>query len=1759
MSSLLRSTKFVRYFTGAARTLILNSAKTAEANLLINPKALCASNNVLTREYATSKKNEKLEPLLQRLDSEVRRFGRITKKDIDEVFDEIRSKSDITSSQSLLVIRCCGELVPEELPEQRTLLVQKIWGVLAERGIPMDISHYNALLRVYIENEHAFSPAKFLEELERKGLQPNRVTYQRLMWRYCQEGDVEGATKVLERMRELKLPVSEPVLNALVMGHAFHGDTDGAKAVLETMAAAGLQPTNRTYTLLACGYAKQGDIQNIESTIKTAIEKDIYMTDKDILDIIEHLAIVGHDSKIEQLIPHLQKGHGYNQDVCNFILRLLNKGNEETAKKMLKTMPKVSTSEDTPFKGAFFVKHLIKIDKSAEAIVKTCRELQDEGVVPKALYIAAETALNINKPELAQKLFKELQKDGLELRQHYYWPLLAQKGKDGDEEGLLQILRDMDNEGFVPTGEALRDYVIPYLIKKDTPENIIIKLQIANVPITHSARNVMLELLESGNIKKAADIALQYRPRGQYSLISRPLVGALNKTKDIESFVTILHVISSQPSINVEEDSANDETQKDDTKSKEVGRIVKIAVKNLVQPDLCKKLLVAVHSKGLSINTAYAEEIEQFLGQNMTTDLSELLSQLTSSELEAVPLENTRPRVRSAAQLESLLAQIKSNGGNNVNRITKQLFEAYIKENNVEKLSTYLEELESNKFELSNAMLAQLVEFYSQNDNIDKALEAKAQIAKKDPEFVLNKLKTVLLAYGLVRANRYDEAVKLLKENKPNESEGNGFLLNSKVWQMLNTLAELKEDSKVLEMTKLLIENNYIEPSNVILGPSIKVHLLKNDIESALQQFENCCKQYRSTPWKGELMKSLILKEDATKLQWLADLSTQIHGEVNILHDLVLAFIECGRLRQARRILETPGLHTRQKRLDDACQRYVSEGKPEFLEGLLEATKELSHIDRSNIFYHLLVSYCKADETDKALGLWTILQEEGEIPSDHFLIYLGKHLKSKNREVPFIIPNKQESDNKLNEKIIEKTPTPKKAPTKTKKDVSMIIENMIQQGEAAQAMDYAVKCIGDGIMPQNKVLKFLLKNLAEDGNVEKIQLLGKHLNELMKRSVTYDDKLTLAIFRRGAGFEHVDGVLKALQVANTDEDVERALRKFPRSSALDSAVQNDELSKKCHEIACLSASKGFFLPANLIWMEYILAGAKSLWCVERTDGNRSFLWIFHEPSITENVQRPKLPLIIQEEPEHEQRVEDLIQRSSNVVANIDDITLKEPTIPENQLLINDGFGEMREGQFGDRSVEAMRAGRLDVPTDLSHNLSHNLSHSLSHNLSHDRTRLASHDAALMERISEHDITMFNKYIPEIPEIPPPDPNAPPMPHDETATELQPLKDTTSVAKKRKAEEEIVLEELEPEVVGARVRRNRRLVVDSRCKLDARQFRARLACPNIHQRCQASADDVVRIRVPAVTYFGRPAHGGQGLRSSLSRVLSWMFSRNLAVGGGTPLADRQLEEAVTKAATRVHSRSQLERIEEEIEEIAPRVETQKEMEGEGGLDVTKARVEENIDIAELPTQVVDTLSQARKRASDSEQFTKRRRTIGYVSFKQSQQLLLEASIPAQEADKENVPRNEQRPGGGGDVGAMLHALGLADVQEPTAARGGRGGSGSTETPLGSLDRTKVSLGDSERSTDSRRFIRDQWGTEATMVKILNGVKAGMKPLDVRTLVAKGPVIPGCRSIIAARCFTSVLKLKQHGFIHVRKDPETLQIVDIALGPKFEQAK
>lgn len=60
---------------------------------------------------ASAKTDQNLERSLKRLDQDVRRAGRITRRDIEEILEEIRHQRSATSSQSLLVIRCCGKFL----------------------------------------------------------------------------------------------------------------------------------------------------------------------------------------------------------------------------------------------------------------------------------------------------------------------------------------------------------------------------------------------------------------------------------------------------------------------------------------------------------------------------------------------------------------------------------------------------------------------------------------------------------------------------------------------------------------------------------------------------------------------------------------------------------------------------------------------------------------------------------------------------------------------------------------------------------------------------------------------------------------------------------------------------------------------------------------------------------------------------------------------------------------------------------------------------------------------------------------------------------------------------------------------------------------------------------------------------------------------------------------------------------------------------------------------------------------------------------------------------------------------------------------------------------------------------------------------------------------------------------------------------------------------------------------------------------------
>uniref|UniRef100_A0A336KJE1 CSON011718 protein n=1 Tax=Culicoides sonorensis TaxID=179676 RepID=A0A336KJE1_CULSO len=1281
MASLLRGFRYpFGYFAGFARSLVVNGARESGVSNFAQPvQCLCGSFNGNGYATAAARQNDSLEKSLRRLDSDAKRAGRISRRDIEDVLEEIRLNRSATSSQSLLVIRCCGNLVPEELPEVRTKLVQEIWKTLNSLNIPMDISHYNALLRVYLENEYNFSPTDFLADLEQKGIEPNRVTYQRLIARYCQQGDIEGATKILEFMREKQLPVNENVFNALIMGHSQAGDMDSASGILQVMNQAGLEPSNDTYTTLLCGYAKQGNLNKIKEVLESCDKNEIYFLDRDMLEIVYNLAVNGNSEHVDFLLERIKRSAGYNQDAINTILRLINKGEESVAFKVLMTMVRgVRQDGEMVDTGSFFVKQLVKANRPLESIVRICKEFEDKDLNPRATLIALEMAVTSGNVGITTALLKQAHATGHPVRQHFFWPLLCSNNIKNNEE-ILDILRLMQNEfNLTPSAETVREYAIPNLKEKNY-DKIINLLRSANISSATAATSVVYQALNDNNLSEAARIASSFTVYYSPFLYRAGLLRALNKTKDLDAYILLIrHIYENIPRLEMMNSKEKDDVISDtcvegsenavvETDSQAsidqaemLGKIVYDAVvyfKNN-RAEMIHNILDGLVKQGLSISNQQATKIQEKLGAELTPEISTMLGQLSTGELKPSPIarserQRTPVNEMSSEQLERLISTLDAKG-ENTKGLKRQLVGALIREKNVEKLETYIKQLESEGYVLTSGVFAQITDMYATNGELEKAVETVQKIKEKEPDFLLDRIKAVKIAQLYLNADRLDDVLKFLESHKHEELEADAitvFNYNTTLWRLLNSIADKGKTKELKQVFDALVNGKYCEPNNVLLGPFIKAHLVNDDLEGALKTFEEICQNYRTTPWKNELACRLIQKENATGLQKLTDLSTDIHGEVNSLYDLVFSFVECGRIRQARKILETPGLKTRPNRINTACERYRQEGMVQPLEGLIEATKDLNHIDRMDIYYNLLLSYIKEKEPEKALGLWTKLQEEDIAPSDNFLLKLAQFLKENNVEVPFVVPETLEKKpiKKAESKPKQTATQPKAAPTPQKQtqiqakpkpvdpvsdkvkefrsalrsnnlesamalkqnltpsdklsvtDKSILLEALTKAERYGEAKKVVLEMINsDSTFPLPRIFRFYLNKIANSGDVQTLEEIGSKLTPELKKTLSFDNRFCHASIVAGNGEKYLEKLENELAGVKNAGDLKAVAEKFPRGGAIGILERHPELVERFEKLAENYAKQQFIAPLNILWSHLFCAGtneakAEEIW------------------------------------------------------------------------------------------------------------------------------------------------------------------------------------------------------------------------------------------------------------------------------------------------------------------------------------------------------------------------------------------------------------------------------------------------------------------------------------------------------------------------------------------------------------------------------------
>merc|ERR1712112_75099 len=156
-------------------------------------------------------------------------------------------------------------------------------------------------------------------------------------------------------------------------------------------------------------------------------------------------------------------------------------------------------------------------------------------------------------------------------------------------------------------------------------------------------------------------------------------------------------------------------------------------------------------------------------------------------------------------------------------------------------------------------------------------------------------------------------------------------------------------------------------------------------------------------------------------------------GEELALYDLILSFLDLGRIPQAKKLIETPGLRYNHQKFEFMLKRFKQGNDLEALEALVRLSKNLHGCNRDFLYQELVTAF--KDDMPRVEEAWLEIQEEGLAPSDQLKIKIANALEAGGREVPFEVPEmyvKQETTPKQKKEQPKKESSPE--PAKAKKE-----------------------------------------------------------------------------------------------------------------------------------------------------------------------------------------------------------------------------------------------------------------------------------------------------------------------------------------------------------------------------------------------------------------------------------------------------------------------------------------------------------------------------------------------------------------------------------------------------------------------------------------------------------------------------------------------------------------------------------------------------
>lgn len=1026
-----------------------------------------------------SKQAQQFDWALAKLDSSVRRTGRITKTLLLRIFHDICRTGYPSGNQALLLLRSCGSLLPEVPLEERTELAHHVWEKLQQLGAQYDVSHYNALLKVYLQNEFKFSPTDFLAKMEAANAQPNRVTYQRLIAAYCQNGDIEGASTILGFMKSKDLPITEAVFNSLVTGHARAGDIESAKNILTVMRGAGIEPGPDTYLSLLNAYAEKGDLDSLKKTMEAAESADCSLMDRDVMEVIFNLAKAGHQQHIPEMVERLRHERGYVPDAMNLCLSLITQNQEDTAFHILKTFPTLqseSFGSDSANLGNFFLRHCVNMDTSLEKIGSYCKELQESNLHTAALSFTLSCALEAKKTGTSLELMKMMKEHGLPIRPHYFWPLLTQHMKDNNTAGVLAVVKGMQELEVCPDVETLSTYILPAF-----PSTEAARQALKDAGVSLESEGLLSSEIRSMAVSNLAEVYTilsdPSSPSLDLSVFRGSLILGFRKSSDVESMVKITELLYKDERFSKGNSKASEATAfflYNVISSMSEGEVQ-------AQEDKLRKYFNQLQAQNILISGNIYRGIKNLLDSfNVPELIKDVTALVDPKDRVSNGSMSTASRVigieGKVLALEKKLAELKAEN-QPFGTVLKHTIQTLCAEENLQRA---LELKQQHEEEMTVGAYASLINLCCRQDNVEEALNLKREMSRKDSSIVLDTSKYIALVKTLAKNGRVEEAVDILKEMKEKESAMNDTHVTM-LFHMLNDVATKGGAPTVRRLQDTIFTLGLTKPTANLCSPLITAFLDSKDLSGALEAALECQKLYKHLPRIHDIIVALVEKGDTELLQKAMDFVSQERGEMTMLYDLFFAFLQTGRYREARKICETPGLRARPGRLHWYAEKCISSNQMEALEQMVDMTAKLFECDRDEMYRYILRLCKETDNWQKAEAVWTKMQEENVIPRERTLRMLADILKSNGQEVPFEVPETWYQQAATTQQVKPATSLPA-AESGTEYQTRLLA--LCKRGKAKEAYGKLMEADKKGVALGPALYDQLIRALLSEGSME---------------------------------------------------------------------------------------------------------------------------------------------------------------------------------------------------------------------------------------------------------------------------------------------------------------------------------------------------------------------------------------------------------------------------------------------------------------------------------------------------------------------------------------------------------------------------------------------------------------------------------------------------------------------------------------------------